>query len=255
MHIRIRWRRYDQALGDIAFIVREKYPDMAAIDIGANVGDTAAIICAYEDIPVLAIEGNSRFIPYLHENARRLGCHIKVLNCFVGPPECGVDLAAVATKYGTSSVVSAVNNDGVGCKMRDLASIVDSHPAFRRARLLKIDTDGFDFQIIMSSISYLATARPVLFFEYDTGFSRGDEENSQKTIEKLTAIGYVYFVIYDNFGNFLLSTTIPQTFAELNSYLRSNRANGMAVSYFDVCCFHRNDEDLFDRLRSLETSR
>lgn len=110
-HFRSRWQRYDQTLEDIAFIVHEKYPDATVIDVGANVGDTAAVICARQDLPVLAIEGNSRFIPYLRENARRLGPHVEVLECFVGPPEYGIDLSLIDTRPGTSSAVPAIKDD------------------------------------------------------------------------------------------------------------------------------------------------
>ena len=58
-----RWKRYDRALGEIAHIVRGKYPDLRAVDIGANVGDTAALIFAYDDIPTLCIEGTEAFLP------------------------------------------------------------------------------------------------------------------------------------------------------------------------------------------------
>ncbi|HAZ47443.1 MAG TPA: hypothetical protein DDW76_13245 [Cyanobacteria bacterium UBA11369] len=56
------WLRYDKALGYIAHAIFEKYPKSSAIDIGANVGDSAALIRQYSDIPVLCIEGNPNFI-------------------------------------------------------------------------------------------------------------------------------------------------------------------------------------------------
>jgi hypothetical protein len=50
------WKRYDTVLGDVARIVFQKYPESTAIDIGANVGDTAALINKYIHVPVLCIE-------------------------------------------------------------------------------------------------------------------------------------------------------------------------------------------------------
>ncbi|HWM67238.1 MAG TPA: hypothetical protein VNO35_11695 [Steroidobacteraceae bacterium] len=43
-------------------------------------------------------------------------------------------------------------------------------------------------------------------------------------------------------------------FIDLNGYLCSNRANGVAVAYFDICCFAPQDRDLFEALRAYELS-
>ncbi len=59
------YRLYDRVLGDIAHAVAAKYPDTTAIDIGANVGDTAALLCRDQDFPVLCIEGSPHFLKYL----------------------------------------------------------------------------------------------------------------------------------------------------------------------------------------------
>src|SRR6266550_2375835 len=49
------YKRYDWALGEIAREIFAKYPKSCAIDIGANVGDSAALICKHQDVPVLCI--------------------------------------------------------------------------------------------------------------------------------------------------------------------------------------------------------
>src|ERR1039458_4940240 len=68
-----RFRLYDTALGSIASMIHAKYPDLHAIDIGANVGDTAALIRKSADIPVLCIEGDPLLVPVLLDNSARLG--------------------------------------------------------------------------------------------------------------------------------------------------------------------------------------
>lgn len=78
------YKRYDIALGEIANIIAQKYPNMTALDIGANIGDSAALICKYQKIPVLCIEGDKHFIPLLRENSARIGAHIIIEECFIG---------------------------------------------------------------------------------------------------------------------------------------------------------------------------
>src|SRR4051812_39979812 len=89
-----RFRLYDTALGSIANIANAKYPDLHAIDIGANVGDTAALIRKFADIPVLCIEGDPGLLSILNENAGRLG-NITVEPSFVGVDGQAIDLKRI----------------------------------------------------------------------------------------------------------------------------------------------------------------
>jgi hypothetical protein len=133
-----------------------------------------------------------------------------------------------------------------------LLSITEQHPRFSQPKLLKIDTDGCDFFIIRNSLPFLADARPVVFFEYYLEGSADAELQGLAAIEMLAAIGYNKHLIYDNFGNFLISVEAPQRFSELNCYLKSNRKHGTAVHYFDVCSFSDEDADLCEQIRDSE---
>ena len=57
--------RYDRQLGAIAAELGGP-----VVDIGANVGDTAAAIRAESDVPILCVEGDPRFFALLERNAR-----------------------------------------------------------------------------------------------------------------------------------------------------------------------------------------
>jgi FkbM family methyltransferase len=247
--------RYDRALGDVARAVREKYPAASVIDIGANVGDSAALICANEDVPVLAIEGNEQFMPYLLENVARLGSHIDIYEGYVGPEGVLINAANALSRGGATSLVSARGGHGAATKFKSLAEILAIKSKFADARLLKIDTDGYDFEIIITSSEYLAKNAPVIFFEYYIGFRIDDERCSLQAIGELMKIGYHQFIVWDNFGHFMLTTSSHSTFEELNAFLRSNRESGTAVYYLDVCAFHDRDRDLFKSIRCAECSR
>ena len=58
-------------LGILSVCVAEKYPNLWAIDIGANVGDTIAIIKTAIDIPVIGIEGDDISYKFLETNTRQ----------------------------------------------------------------------------------------------------------------------------------------------------------------------------------------
>ena len=245
------FRLYDTALGHIAAVVAAKYPSLHAIDIGANVGDTCALIRQSAEIPVLCVEGDPLLIPILKENMGRLGLGVELEPSFVGPESKGVNLTAVDDLGHNASLVGAMSSEGA-IRLRSLEAILSDHPAFRNAKLLKTDTEGLDFDIIKQSMEFVQNSKPVIFFEYNPYFRPDEPRAGLETIEGLIRAGYTDFLYYDNFGHFLLhsNTRNPEVFTDLDNYLASNRKNGVAIWYFDVCALHLEDAELVPEMRS-----
>ncbi len=248
------WKKYDSALGEIARLVLRKYPNATAIDIGANIGDSAAMICKHNDLPVLCIEGTKSFLPVLKANVSRIGPHIEIEESFIGDDRTRIAEAKIDTRNGTASIAHAVGASDTDSQTmtKRLPTIVKQRPQFAHAKLLKIDTDGFDFSIISNATDFIASARPVVFFEYYLNDLPDEEDRSLAAIDSLFELGYHRHLIYDNFGNFMVSVDSRDRFVELNSFLRSNIRNGVAIYYLDVCSFHDSDADLYAELRDLE---
>jgi FkbM family methyltransferase len=251
------YRLYDWALGEIARLVAAKYPDAAAIDIGANVGDTAAVICRHQNVPVLCIEGHPAYLPYLRRNLDRLPGGIEVAESFVGAAAGSVAVENFWAADGTAGFDNDASVPAGGDRMpvRPLADILHDHPAFMRPRLLKSDTDGADFDILLSAVAVLRTSMPVLFFEYDPTLRQDGAESGIRTIEALASVGYGSFCVYDNFGNFLeiVRRDVVDRFADLTRYLMSHFFFGRQIYYFDVCAFSSEDEDLAAQLHELHS--
>jgi FkbM family methyltransferase len=252
-----RWKRYDTVLGNISRIVFTKYSNSTAIDIGANVGDSAALINKYVNVPILCIEGHSDFIPFLKHNASIIG-NIQVAPYFIGEDDQTVSLDSVSSKGGTASITSAITSENPenNIKLKSLKSILDAYPQFRQPKLLKIDCDGFDFEIILDSIETIKSLRPVICFEYDISFRSSGINEAISTIDKLIETDYSHFLIYDNFGNYLISIdyNVRDRFDDLNHCLKCNRyqSGEVAIYYLDVYAFHRYDYDLFIEARKME---
>lgn len=248
------WKKYDCALGEIARLVLRKYPHATAVDIGANIGDSAALICKHDDFPVLCIEGNKSFLPFLKANISRLGSHVELEESFVADDQTRITEAKIDTRNGTASIAQAIGTEEIGPRTstKRLQAIVEQRPRFSLAKLLKIDTDGFDFSIICNAADFIEASRPVIFFEYYLNGLPNEEDQSLAAIESLFSLGYHRHLIYDNFGNFMISVNSRDRFVELNSFLRSNMRNGVAIYYLDVCSFHDTDADLHEQLRNLE---
>ena len=251
------WKRYDTVLGDVARIVFQKYPESTAIDIGANVGDTAALINKHIHVPVLCIEGHPDFIPFLEYNAAQIG-DIAIAPYFVGENGESISLANISSDGGTASIVNSVNDPFSHDRiiLKSLSTIIGLYPKFQSAKLLKIDVDGYDFDIINNSIDTISLLQPIICFEYDTSFRTTGKAESLNAIENLFKIGYSYFLVYDNFGNYLMHLTEKDSekFVDLNAYLNCNhhKSGKPAVFYFDVYAFPMVDFDLFIKIRDNE---
>jgi FkbM family methyltransferase len=250
---REKFKLYDLILAEIARRVVQKYPDAVAIDIGANVGDSAAILCSHQDIPVLCIEGHPLFASFLRQNLPHLPSCIEAVECLVGASVGTVSPENLQTAGGTAKLTPdlAINKEAVGAlQVRPLTDILRSHPRFQRPQLIKIDTDGSDFEIILSSIELIRAVQPVLFFEYDPTFRKDGMRSGMKVISELQAAGYEQFLVYDNFGHFMdrIGRDATARFADLNRYIMSHYLFGQKICYVDLCAFSAKDTDLAEQI-------
>lgn len=249
-----QYHLYDWVLGELAVLLLAKYPDAAAIDIGANVGDTAAVLCRKQEIPVLCVEGHPHFVAYLRRNLARLPGCIEFAECLVGARSGSISAASFIADHGTAAIDSATGggeNDR-RIPVRPLADILREHPRFQRSRLLKTDTDGSDFEILGSSLDALRDTRPVLFFEYDPTLRPDGPKAAADTISRLVQAGYGRFLLHDNYGHFAgsIDADCGEKFLSLDRYLFSNLYFGRRIYYYDVCAFCPADYDLCGELET-----
>ena len=181
---------YDRAVGRIA-----AEAGGPVVDIGANVGDTAAEIRSRSGVPILCVEGDDRFFALLQRNAPALA-PVELEHSFVDAPA----LARVERSAGTARVVEG----GRPVRAKSLAHILEAHEAFAEPALVKIDTDGYDVPIVLANLELLERTKPVLFFEYDPHLGA-----TPRVFEELRAIGYRRLDVYENTGEHVRSVDLP----------------------------------------------
>ena len=239
--------RFASNLGRIAKAIETKYPELTCIDIGANIGDSVAVLRERLELPVLCIEGDMEFFEILKKNMRQFK-GISLANLFIGDPHKQMH-GSVQKQHGTAGILT---DEGTGhtIPLHGLAEVLDQFPAFTRSKLIKIDTDGFDCIIIRSSAEVLKTLRPVLFFEYFPHllFKQGDDGIS--VFHALQSLGYQGALLYDRTGEFMFSELLSNErfINELHGYF----TDPDGLRHCDLCVFHREDFDLFEKLRSDE---
>jgi FkbM family methyltransferase len=246
---REHWPRLQLPIGDVAEAIGRKHPGFCAVDIGAHIGDTAAVICSHADVPVLCVEGNPAFLPYLEENARRIGPQIAIEPVLVAGEAGERPMALHTDPAGTARLFEAT--DGSRATFKTLDQVLRAHPRFGAPKLVKTDIDGFDFEVIRGARDLFAAIRPILFFEYapiETATGPGDGLECFKT---LTGIGYDRFLVWDGYGHYLvhLGAVDFDKLVDLTFFLIANRRFGPAIYHYDIAAFPAGDGDLFDAVR------
>ncbi len=239
---------YDSNIGRIAKYLAKKYTNFQAIDIGANVGDTAIIIKSQLEIPILCIEADDLYFKLLKKNTVGLK-NFEYEQSFVG--ESGTNNFQLISYKGSARLTQITDSKNL-IEFKSLTEITGKHSQFNNVKFLKIDTDGFDCKIIRSNLDYLKLNKPVIFFEYDPYFLNLMGDDGLSVFSSLNEIGYEKLIIYDNTGVFkmLLNILDQKTLEELHQYY-SGRQSEM---YMDICAFHRDDSELADSFSESEVN-
>ncbi|MET0182660.1 MAG: FkbM family methyltransferase [Caulobacterales bacterium] len=229
--------RRDLALGVAARLVCEKRgPASILVDVGANIGATAAIMATACSADLVLVEPSDVYFPYLEKNAARFPNKTTLLKAFVadGAPISG----SLHHWNGTAHVEPGATRETPTLRLENCAE---------NAAFLKLDTDGFDFRIICANISTLAAWKPILAFECQV---RDDSfvTDAFETFDALNAIGYNDFVALDDQGYVFLSSRERRQADQLVRFISQQTKDKVRLSTgnFDFFFFHAEDADLVE---------
>lgn len=202
------------------------------VDVGANVGDTAAAFCNAAGRRIICVEGSRRFFGLLEENARMLRRHgheITCVNALIGPPGISGEI-----REGASSGELLPTKDGRQTQSLDEA-ISPLLQSDSRIVLIKTDTDGMDGSILLSGERSLRQHEPLLLWENEIKTAESFSTYSA-AFRMLESIGYNRFSVFDNFGNLILETATIHQLDSLSRYVLSmeEQQSTRTVYYFDV---------------------
>ena len=251
LHNIIIYRRiyplYSSAVGRIAQYLSSKYPDLSVIDVGANIGDTAAIIKCRINAPILCIEGSEYYAELLKKNVAQFE-NVFVENIFLGPG--GSTNQSFLESGGTGKIIKNSAPNPL-LKFDSLGNIVKRHTSMKAIKFVKIDTDGYDSTIIRSESQFLSKHKPVVYFEYDPRLLKENDDDGLSVFNFFADINYNKLLIYNNYGEYLLMTEVNNTFLlrDIHQfYLRFG-----VDRYCDMCVFHNDDNDIADLIRTNES--
>jgi FkbM family methyltransferase len=206
------------------------------VDVGANVGDSV-VLTNRSDVRFICIEGHPGFYEYLVHNTGHMENVTPVL-AMVGAP--GHRLS-ISTSNGTGSP----DHTNSGVEARSLADIVGGTGRPQPISLLKVDTDGYDAEILESSFDWIRAERPTLFFEYDPSMQPDDAKPIRQVVAELVEMGYRWLLVSGKEGDLMVAVEGDDVMDDLDLYVRRGQQR-----YFDICM--TDDEGRFSRIRAAE---
>jgi|GEM_PF-4469112 len=203
---------WDKVLLDLVSDV----PDYAvAIDIGCNIGASMfTMLSSRPDLRVIAYEPSPRYAPILETNVRLNGLdkQVRVRRALVG----GEGKQLLYTNNSTGSAVSGEYYGHTGVAATEVLAVqldADLDPS-EFVGLIKVDTDGYETQVLEGSAKILQGHRPVLFIEFTPSLLERAGSSAQKLTDLLLNAGYPTADVYDPAGRLVvqrhrLSAGIP----------------------------------------------
>ena len=219
--------KYDKFLPTVIGKIKE---NEVIIDIGANIGDTLFRLLNINTKPYYyCIEADNFFFEYLQKNKKSLDINIQnkiiLIKSLVGDQLKG-NLSETTT--GTKSLIESDS----GTKSKKLDDIIMDYK-IKNIKLIKVDVDGFDYNILFSAINELKNNKPDIFFEY-MPLDESGKKNYLRLIEKLNKIGYSNWTMLDNYGSVIFEN---KSYIEL---INKTKSALIKKDVFDVYCRYEN---------------
>lgn len=238
--ILIEFPQYNRPLGlavEALALSRTDNSALVIIDVGANVGETIAVIedrnpglpsylCIDADQDILQLcalnhTGNSR---------------VQVKHCYIGEDE-GAAVSLQDDGRSNPSIKSAADDQSEGnAGYRRLVRLDTVAGPFAEAQgrisLIKIDTEGYDFSVLRSAPRLLDKYKPAVYFEWFPKLISDLGEEVWSGFEYLATFGYRHFVFFTGRGDYYCKVSEPDRL-----FLRSLSSVALgddSVGYFDV---------------------
>jgi FkbM family methyltransferase len=231
---------YDRFLPVLAKHIGDGY----VVDVGANIGDTTLAMLPHCKNQFVCIEGSDKFYSYLEQNLASFANRVSTYRYLAGTGRYSGSLV-----YSHNSTAHLSIEHGQTKTHTSLDELIRG-----KVSLIKVDTDGYDFDVLMSGQQLIGQHLPVLFWENEVtepfqlvGFDQ--------LYAWLESVGYCHLFIFDNFGNIILENTSLKALRDINQYLLSIKDYGATRTFYYTDVLAVTGEKLELAHRAIENYR
>jgi FkbM family methyltransferase len=170
---------------------------MHLLDIGAHYGifALAALRAGGPDARVLCVEPSANAVEVLRANleANRETSRVQVVNAALGNLDGRLRMLTTGPAGADYLVVPSCSRpDTVLVKMRFMKSVLEE-AAFRPTHI-KLDIEGYEFEVIEAALDILSKLQPILHLELHGTFLEARGKNPADVIANLRTAGYRSFL-------------------------------------------------------------
>lgn len=235
--------QYSQNLPRIVLATFNKYPATQVVDVGANIGDSVALIKSVVEVPVVCIEGDDFYSDILNKNLQQFKSVVSFKN-YLG--EVDEKISGKPTQDNGSLKIDVSASNVLSVKTFD--TLVNQNPdKFGEIKVFKIDTDGFDLKILRGSKETLKKYNPVVFFEYSEKHLKDAGDDGLTIFPFFKKMDYQYIIFYDYNGRMIFSTEMNNELQikQVHAYISNYSA---PLQFIDIAVFHKNDKDIYEKI-------
>jgi FkbM family methyltransferase len=170
------------------------------LDIGANIGQTSlwmASALKKKNVEIIAIEPYPSTYKKLVENIKlNESFNIHTLNIAFGNSFTKLLMDGCSSNSGAFRV-NSTNEKGDFVEVKQ--TTLDAHflNNYRKIDFIKIDVEGFEYNVIKGGVSLLKRDYPVLFIEIDNENLKAQNSSAVELIQLLKELGYNYILRSD----------------------------------------------------------
>ncbi len=236
------YENYDKAIAALAkFVQMKKNATIGFVDVGANVGDTVVNVANYKKTKFLLIEGDRYF-----GNILRMNMAFREDVDYIFEEAFMTDDDTQGFSYNHRNSSGALmpeniesNHSSKKCIMMTLDYVVEKNGF--SPDIIKIDTDGFDLNVIRGGVKTLKKSSPYLFFEWHPEWLERNGEDPMSVWEILKELNYEKGIAFDNFGNPFVIFDVKNV--DLLRFLMDyTRCKDKRIYYYDIMVFPKSND-------------
>jgi FkbM family methyltransferase len=243
------YKLYDRFLPSLV-----KNTGSGLIDIGANIGDTTIIVKSLSDCEVICVEPDNIFASLLRQNISENNLsQVRIFPHAISSIGRNVEVE----KNDLCSTGNLIDSE-TGSKTFTIREMVsDLKIELGSFHTIKIDTDGFDWDVLDSIVNYYTDTPDVrrfkfIYFEFQFYLnSLGFNDHKMdwriakfvKVIQRLKVFGYDRFYLFDNFGTFMFVSENESDIINVINYIKRTQTDNNAPTlwFCDVLMCNASD--------------